>query len=58
MANNCSLFLLEVGLAAFDENNNLLISKKFDNAISSYHSLKSGENSDELKEIIENLPLF
>ncbi len=58
MANNCSLFLLEVGLAAFDENNNLLISKKFDNAISSYHSLKSGENSDELKEIIEKLRSF
>jgi nucleolar protein 56 len=58
MANNCSLFLLEVGIAAFDENNNLLISKKFDNAISSYHSLKSGENSDELKEIIEKLRSF
>jgi nucleolar protein 56 len=58
MANNCSLFLLEVGLAAFDENNNLLISKKFGNAISSYHSLKSGENSDELKEIIEKLRSF
>jgi nucleolar protein 56 len=58
MANNCSLFLLEVGLAAFDENNNLLISKKFDNAISSYHSLKSGENSGELKEIIEKLRSF
>jgi nucleolar protein 56 len=58
MTNNCSLFLLEVGLAAFDENNNLLISKKFDNAISSYHSLKSGENSEELKEIIEKLRSF
>src|SRR6188472_1095525 len=58
MTNNCSLFLLEVGLAAFDENNNLLVSKKFDNAISSYHSLKSGENSEELKEIIEKLRSF
>jgi nucleolar protein 56 len=58
MTNKCSLFLLEVGLAAFDENNNLLISKKFDNAISSYHSLKSGENSEELKEIIEKLRSF
>jgi nucleolar protein 56 len=58
MTNNCSLFLLEVGLAAFDENNNLLISKKFDNAISSYRSLKSGENSNELKEIIEKLRSF
>lgn len=58
MTNICSLFLLEVGLAAFDENNNLIISRKFDDAISSYRSLKSGENSEELKEIIEKLRSF
>src|SRR5437870_9485585 len=58
MTNNCSVLLLELGLAAFDDNNNLIISKKFDNPIHSYRLLKSGENSLELKDLIERLRSF
>jgi nucleolar protein 56 len=47
-----------LGLAAFDENNRLIVSKKFDNPIQSYRLLKSGENSLELKELIERIRSF
>jgi len=33
MANNCSVVLLELGVAAFDQGGSLVVSKKFDNAI-------------------------
>ncbi|HZC20736.1 MAG TPA: hypothetical protein VE223_03740, partial [Nitrososphaeraceae archaeon] len=55
MTNNCSVLLLELGLAAFDENNRLIVSKKFDNPIHSYRLLKSGENSLELKDLAERI---
>lgn len=58
MTNTCSVLLLELGLAAFDENNRLIVSKKFDNPIRSYRLLKSGENSLELKELIERIRSF
>jgi nucleolar protein 56 len=58
MTNTCSVLLLELGLAAFDENNRLIVSKKFDNPIQSYRLLKSGENSLELKELIERISSF
>ena len=58
MTNTCSVLLLELGLAAFDENNRLIVSKKFDNPIQSYRLLKSGENSLELKELIERIRSF
>ncbi len=58
MTNTCSVLLLELGLAAFDENNRLIVSKKFDNPIQSYRLLKSGENSIELKELIERIRSF
>jgi nucleolar protein 56 len=58
MTNTCSVLLLELGLAAFDENNRLIVSKKFDNPIRSYRLLKSGENSLELKELTERIRSF
>jgi nucleolar protein 56 len=58
MANNCSVLLLELGVAVFDESNNLIASKKFDNPIRSYHSLKGGESSLELRDLIEKLRSF
>src|ERR671930_2749611 len=58
MANNCSVLLLELGVAVFDESNNLIASKKFDNPIHSYHSLKGGESSLELRDLIEKLRSF
>lgn len=58
MTNTCSVLLLELGLAAFDENNRLIVSKKFDNPIQSYRLLKSGENSLELKDLIERIRSF
>jgi nucleolar protein 56 len=58
MTSTCSVLLLELGLAAFDENNRLIVSKKFDNPIQSYRLLKSGENSLELKELTERIRSF
>ena len=58
MTNICSVLLLEMGLAAFDESNNLIASKKFDNPIHSYHLLKSGERSPELDQLTEILHPF
>ena len=36
LSNNCSLIMTELGLVVFDEKNNLVISKKFDNSLGSY----------------------
>jgi nucleolar protein 56 len=58
MPTGCSLVLLEIGLAAFDESDNLISSKKFSNAIDSYLSLKNGESPQELYQIIEKLRSF
>jgi nucleolar protein 56 len=58
MTNNCSVLLLEIGLAAFDESDNLIASKKFDNPIHSYRLLKSGERSIELDELAKILHSF
>jgi nucleolar protein 56 len=58
MTNICSVLLLETGLAAFDESNNLLASKKFDNPIHSYRLVKDGERSAELDDLGEMLRSF
>ncbi|HVD07632.1 MAG TPA: hypothetical protein VNB67_04235, partial [Nitrososphaeraceae archaeon] len=58
MPTGCSLVLLEIGLAIFDESDNLISSKKFSNAIDSYLSLKNGESPQELNQIIEKLRSF
>jgi nucleolar protein 56 len=59
MANNsCSVVLLELGVAAFDQGGMLVASKKFDDAIRSYRLLKSGATPDEIKPFIEKLRSF
>jgi nucleolar protein 56 len=59
MANNsCSVVLLELGVAAFDQGGSLVASKKFDNAIRSYRLLKSGATPDEVRPFIEKLRPF
>ena len=58
MANNCAVVLLELGVAAFDQDGNLVASKKFDNAIRSYRLLKSGATPEEIKPFIEKLRPF
>jgi nucleolar protein 56 len=58
MTNICSVLLLEAGLAAFDQGNNLIVSKKFDNPIRSYRLLKEGERSAELDQLTETLHSF
>ena len=58
MTNQCALLLLELGLAAFDENNNLIVSKRFTNPAQSFRSIKSGNTLMELEEIIEALSHF
>ena len=56
--NTCSVVLLELGMAAFDQGGSLVVSKKFDNAIRSYRLLKSGVNLDEIRSFIEKLRSF
>jgi nucleolar protein 56 len=59
MANtSCSIVLLELGIAAFDQGGNLVASKRFDNAIRSYRLLKSGATPEEIKPFIEKLRSF
>src|ERR671930_2276688 len=59
MANNsCSVVLLELGVAAFDQSGSLVASKKFDNAVRSYRLLKSGATPDEIRPFIEKLRPF
>ena len=56
--NTCSVVLLELGIAAFDQAGSLIASKKFDNAIRSYRLLRSGVNLDEIRGFIERLRSF
>jgi nucleolar protein 56 len=58
MTNICSVLLLEMGLAVFDESNNLIISKKFDNPIHSYRLVKGGGRPAELDQLREILHSF
>ncbi|HET7147557.1 MAG TPA: hypothetical protein VFI73_03575 [Candidatus Nitrosopolaris sp.] len=58
MTNQCALLLLELGLAALDENNNLIVSKRFTNPGKSFRSIKSGRIPLELEEIIQALSRF
>src|SRR5919199_1370359 len=58
MTKICSVLLLETGLAAFDQGNNLIASKKFDNPVHSYRLLKDGKKSAELDQLTETLHSF
>ena len=57
MTKTCSVLLFELGLGAFDENNRLIVSKKFDNPIQSYRLLKVAKIL-ELKELTERIRSF
>jgi nucleolar protein 56 len=58
MAGTCSLLMLELGLAVFDENENLVISKKFEDPIKAFGSLKNGKSPDELNYVLDGLANF
>jgi nucleolar protein 56 len=59
MANNtCSVVLLELGIAAFDQSGSLIASRKFEDAIRSYRLLKSGAVPEEIRQFIEKLRPF
>jgi len=58
MTNRCSLVLLELGLAAFDGNNNVIVSNRFTNPAQSFNSIKSGRIPTELEELFEALSDF
>src|SRR5205823_14571754 len=55
MTNWCALVLLELGLAAFDADNNVIVSNRFTNPAQSLRSIKSGMIPKELEELIEAL---
>src|SRR6476646_8121774 len=50
--------MTELGLTIFDENKNLINSRKFDNAIVSYQLLKSGGKLKEIEHFVETLQSF
>jgi nucleolar protein 56 len=56
--NTCSVVLLELGMAAFDQAGSLVVAKKFNDAIRSYRLLKSGVNLDEIRWFVEKLRSF
>lgn len=56
--NSCSVVLLELGIAAFDQAGGVVAAKKFDNALRSYRLLKSGAPADEIKQFVERLRTF
>jgi nucleolar protein 56 len=58
MAGTCSLLMLELGLAVFDEDENLVVSKKFEDPIKAFGSLKNGESPDELNYVLDGLGNF
>ena len=55
MTNRCALVLLELGLAAFDEKNNIIVSNRFTNPAESFRSIKSGRIPAELEALIKAL---
>lgn len=58
MTNRCALVLLELGVAAFDEKNNIVVSNKFANPAESFRSIKSGRIPAELGALIKALSSF
>lgn len=50
--------LLELGLAAFDEKNNIIVSSRFANPAQSFRSIKSGRIPTELEDLIKALSNF
>src|SRR6266487_3436339 len=58
MTNWCALVLLELGLAAFDEKNSVIVSNRFTNPAQSFRSIKSGRIPTELEELKEAISNF
>ena len=58
MSGTCSLLMLELGLAVFDEDENLVVSKKFEDPIKAFGTLKNGESPDELNYVLDGLANF
>jgi nucleolar protein 56 len=58
MTNRCALVLLELGIAAFDEKNNIIASNRFANPAQSFRSIKSGSVPTELEGLIKQLSSF
>ena len=58
MTNRCALVLLELGVAAFDEKNSVIVSNRFTNPAQSFRSIKSGRIPTELEELKEAISNF
>ncbi len=58
MTNRCALVLLELGMAAFDADHNVIVSNRFNNPAQSFRSIKSGTIPRELEELTEALYNF
>jgi nucleolar protein 56 len=55
MAKYCFVVLMELGLAAFDDNNNLINSVRFSNPVGSFRLAKSGSKLPEIMQLIDKL---
>src|SRR5256712_5420129 len=58
MTNRRALVLLELGLAAFDEKNSVIVSNRFTNPVQSFRLIKSGRIPTELEELKEAISNF
>src|ERR687895_1039108 len=55
MAKYCFVVLMELGLAVFDDNNNLINSVRFSNPVDSFRLVKSGGKLPEIMQLIDKL---
>src|SRR5829696_3073330 len=55
MAKYCFVVLMELGLAVFDDNNNLINSVRFSNPVDSFRLVKSGGKLPEIIQLIDKL---
>jgi nucleolar protein 56 len=55
MAKYCFVVLMELGLAVFDDNNNLINSVRFSNPVDSFRLVKSGGKLPEMMQLIDKL---
>src|SRR5688572_5858246 len=55
MAKYCFVVLMELGLAVFDDNNNLINSVRFSNPVGSFRLAKSGSKLPEIMQLIDKL---
>ena len=55
MAKYCFVVLMELGLAVFDDNNNLIKSVKFSNPVNSFRLVKGGSKLPEIIQLMDTL---